>query len=96
MTLNYACLVGRIKLALYDDRDESPDRRRGCSRSSSARTTTALVIIPPGRLERLQGHDAIRMRSSPTAAPTRTIPARSERLDPFENDIPYDWAIRHH
>ena len=23
-------------------------------------------------------------------------PTRSERLDPFVNDLPYDWAIRNH
>jgi hypothetical protein len=23
-------------------------------------------------------------------------PSRSERLDPFQNHIPYDWAVRHH
>jgi dTDP-4-dehydrorhamnose 3,5-epimerase len=23
-------------------------------------------------------------------------PKRSIRLDPFDNDIPYDWAIRQH
>jgi dTDP-4-dehydrorhamnose 3,5-epimerase len=22
-------------------------------------------------------------------------PRRSERVDPFENEIPYDWAIKH-
>jgi dTDP-4-dehydrorhamnose 3,5-epimerase len=26
MTLNYACIWGRIKLVLYDDRAESPTR----------------------------------------------------------------------
>jgi dTDP-4-dehydrorhamnose 3,5-epimerase len=23
-------------------------------------------------------------------------PSLSTRLDPFDNDIPYDWALRHH
>ncbi len=23
-------------------------------------------------------------------------PARSRRLDPFDNEIPYDWSVRQH
>ena len=39
MTLNYACIDGRIKLVLYDER-EAPRRGARSSRSSWAPTTT--------------------------------------------------------
>ena len=46
MTLNYACVSGRVKLVLYDD---ARARRRAASswRSSSGRTNYSLVVIPP-------------------------------------------------
>ena len=47
MTLNYACIFGRIKLVLYDDRPDSPTAGT-LSSSSSARTTTRWSSIPPG------------------------------------------------
>ena len=34
---------------------------------------------------------ARRMSEGPTHDP-----ARSERLDPFDNHIPYDWNVRQH
>ncbi len=39
MTLNYACVAGRIKLALFDDREGS-STTAPCRRSSSGPTTT--------------------------------------------------------
>ena len=46
MTLNYACIAGRIKLVLYDDRLDSPTRGSSSS-ASSAQTTTPLWSSRP-------------------------------------------------
>ena len=76
MTLNYACIFGRIKLVLYDDRPGS----------ATAGTLQELFLGPdhyvlvddrPRDLDGLQGHERSRTRSSPTAA--RTLTTRRER-----------------
>lgn len=94
MTLNYACIFGRIKLVLYDDRPGSatvgtlqelflgPDQY-------------VLVTIPPGIWTGFKG------MTEPQAIVANCCthphdPARTERLDPFDNDIPYGWAVRQH
>lgn len=94
MTLNYACIFGRIKLVLYDDRPGSatvgtlqelflgPDQY-------------VLVTIPPGIWTGFKG------MTEPQAIVANCCthphdPARTERLDPFDNHIPYGWAVRQH
>jgi dTDP-4-dehydrorhamnose 3,5-epimerase len=53
MTLNYACVFGRIKLVVYDDRPESPTGGT-VEDFSSARTTTRWSSSRPTS-DRLQG-----------------------------------------
>jgi dTDP-4-dehydrorhamnose 3,5-epimerase len=94
MTLNYACVFGRVKLVLYDDRLDS----------ASAGTVIevflgpddhSLVTIAPGIWTGFKG------LSQPFALIANCCththdPSRTTRLDPFDNDIPYDWGVRHH
>ena len=47
MTLNYACISGRIKLVLYDDRAESPTRG-GLIERFLGPDDYSLAVIPPG------------------------------------------------
>ena len=47
MTLNYACIYGRVKLALYDERDGSPTRGV-VQEVFLGPDNHALVVIPPG------------------------------------------------
>jgi dTDP-4-dehydrorhamnose 3,5-epimerase len=94
MTLNYACIHGRVKLVLYDDREESPTRRE-LMELFLGPDHHALVVIPPGIWTGLKG------MSSPFALVANCAtrphdPALTTRLDPFDNDIPYDWEVRHH
>jgi dTDP-4-dehydrorhamnose 3,5-epimerase len=94
MTLNYACIHGRVKLVLYDDREQSPTRR-ALMELFLGPDHHALVVIPPGIWTGLKG------MSSPFALVANCAthphdPALTTRLDPFDNDIPYDWAVRHH
>jgi dTDP-4-dehydrorhamnose 3,5-epimerase len=94
MTLNYACVFGRVKLVVYDDRPHS----------TTAGTVLevflgpddySLVTIGPGIWSGFKG------MSEPFAIIANCCthphdPSRTTRVDPFENDIPYDWAVRQH
>lgn len=94
MTLNYACVHGRIKLVLYDDRDGSPTKG-AIQEVFLGPDDYALVVIPPGIWNGFKG------MSEPYAIVANCCthphdPSRSSRLDPFDNPIPYDWAARSH
>lgn len=47
MTLNYACIFGRIKLVLFDDRNDSPTRGV-LQEIFLGPDNHSLVVIPPG------------------------------------------------
>jgi dTDP-4-dehydrorhamnose 3,5-epimerase len=92
MTLNYACIWGRIKLVLYDDRPGSP----------SHGTTTehflgiddySLVVIPPQVWTGFKGMSEVSIVANCATHPHD--PARTERIDPSSDRIPYDWAVKH-
>jgi dTDP-4-dehydrorhamnose 3,5-epimerase len=94
MTLNYACIFGRIKLVLYDDREESPTRG-ALQEIFLGPDNHSLAVIPPGVLNGFKG------MSDPFAIVANCCthphdPSRTVRVDPFDNDIPYDWALRQH
>jgi len=94
MTLNYACLYGRIKLVLYDDRPGSPTLGE-IQEVFLGPDAYALVVIPPEVWNGFKG------MSDPYAIVANCCtephdPARSTRLDPFKNTIPYDWTVREH
>jgi dTDP-4-dehydrorhamnose 3,5-epimerase len=94
MTLNYACIFGRVKLALYDDRDGSPTAGAVLERFLGP-DDHSLVVIPPGVWAGMKG------MSEPFALVANCAthphdPSRTTRLDPFANDIPYDWGVHHH
>lgn len=94
MTLHYACVFGRIKLVMFDDRDGSPSRSK-LMEVFLGPDQHALVIIPPGVWNGFKG------MTDPHAIVANCCshphdPSRSDRLDPFKNDIPYDWAVRCH
>lgn len=94
MTLNYACIHGRIKLVIYDERDDSPTKGE-LMEIFLGPDNHSLVIIPPEVWNGFKGlgtHSAI-VANCCTEAHDQS---RSERRDPFDNDIPYDWAVRQH
>lgn len=94
MTLNYACVHGRIKLVVHDDRDGSPSK--GATQEIFLGPDDySLAIIPPGVWNGFKG------MSDPYAIVANCCthphdPTRSDRLDPFDNPIPYDWDVRNH
>jgi dTDP-4-dehydrorhamnose 3,5-epimerase len=94
MTLNYACVYGRVKVALYDERPDSPTVG-ALQEIFIGPDDYSLVLIPPGIWNGFKG------MSDPYAIVANCCshphdPSLTTRLDPFENHIPYDWAIKHH
>jgi dTDP-4-dehydrorhamnose 3,5-epimerase len=92
MVLNYACVWGRIKLVLFDDRAGSPTEAE-LMEVFLGPDDYSLVIIPPGVWNGFKGMGEVSIVANCASLPHD--PSRSDRLDPFDNDIPYDWAVRH-
>ena len=93
MTLNYAVPVGMIKLVCYDDREGCPTRGNVVE-LHVGELDYCLVTIPPLVWNGFKGVGT----TTALVANCATIPHRPdeiERLDPFDNDIPYDWSLRH-
>lgn len=93
MVLNYVCVVGRIKIALYDDRDGSPTKGEMMEVFIGS-DKYALVQIPTlvwNGFKVVGGQMAI----VANCATAPHDPSGSDRLDPFENHIPYDWTVKH-
>jgi len=93
MTLNYACVFGRIKLVLFDERQDSASRGE-LQEIFLGPDNYALAIIPPGVWSGFKG------MSEPLAIVANCCthphdPSLSTRLDPLDNHIPYDWAVHH-
>jgi dTDP-4-dehydrorhamnose 3,5-epimerase len=93
MTLNYAVPVGMVKLVCYDDRTDSTTRGE-VQELNIGEMNYALVTIPPGVWNGFKGEGA----EPALVANCATIPHdpdEIDRVDPFENEIPYDWALKH-
>lgn len=93
MTLNYAVPSGRIKLVLFDDRDDSPTRGE-LQEIFTGEDAYALVTVPPGIWNGFKG-----VGTTPAiVANCATVPHDPDeivRLDPFSAKIPYRWDLRH-
>jgi dTDP-4-dehydrorhamnose 3,5-epimerase len=93
MTLNYACVYGRIKLVLYDDRAGSTTKGE-LMELFLGPDSYQLVQIPPKVWNGFKGtgdHHAI----VANCATHPHDPTQTERLDPFDTRIPYDWGVKH-
>ena len=93
MTLNYACIFGRIKLVIYDERETSLTKGT-LMEIFLGPDNYSLAVIPPGVWNGFKG------MSKPYAIVANCCtrphdPALSTRLDPFNNHIPYEWEVRH-
>ncbi|WP_094228677.1 dTDP-4-dehydrorhamnose 3,5-epimerase family protein [Methanolobus psychrotolerans] len=92
MTLNYAVVSGSIKLVLYDDREGSQTKGE-VQEIYLGRENYKLVTIPPMVWNGFKGIGT----ESSIVANCSTIPHdpdEIERMDPFENDIPYNWELK--
>ena len=93
MTLNYAVVVGMIKLVLYDDRPRSRTKGR-IQEIFLGGLNYALVVIPPKVWNGFKGIG----QTPAIVANCATIPHDPReivRLDPMHNPIPYDWDLKH-
>lgn len=93
MTLNNCCIVGMIKLVLYDSRPDSPTNGN-LMELFIGEDNYCLVQIPPGVTN---GYKAYGSKMA-MLANCATMPHDKEELiyiDPFKNDIPYDWSLKH-
>lgn len=92
MTLNYAVISGIIKLVLYDDREGSPTKGE-IQEIFLGRENYKLVTIPPMVWNGFKGVGT----EAAIVANCATIPhdpGEIERMDPFNNSIPYNWELK--
>lgn len=89
MTLNFAVVVGMIKLVLYDPRSSSSTRGQ-VQVIFAGEQNYVRVKIPPGIYTGFKGIGT----GQAIVANCATLPhdpQESRRLDPFSEEIPYDW-----
>jgi dTDP-4-dehydrorhamnose 3,5-epimerase len=89
MTLNYACIWGRVKLVVFDDREDSPS----CGQSQEiflGPDDYSLVVIPPRLWNGFKGMAEVSVMAN--CCTHEHDPRRSERVDPHSAAIPYDWS----
>lgn len=91
-TDNVACIQGMIKLALYDAREKSPTYKE-VNEFYLGIHNPLLVQIPA---EIYHGwmcvsHEEAIVVNIPTEPYDHQHPDE-QRLDPYQNDIPYDWS----
>ncbi len=92
MDPNYVCVVGRIKMVLYDAREGSPSKGE-LMEIFIGPENYQRVHVPHGVWNGFKGvsSEPALVANCATAAHD---PAEIERLDPFSKTIPYDWAIK--
>lgn len=89
VTVNFACIYGRVKLVLYDERDCS-STKGGLMELWLGEDNYSLVLVPPGVWNGFQGlTDPFAILANCATEPHD--PAEIRRLDPRQNHIPYTW-----
>lgn len=89
VTVNYACVHGRVKVVLWDGREDSATGG-GLMEIFLGPDNHSLVVIPPGVWNGFQG------RSSPRAIVANCAtephdPGEFRRLPPDDPAVPYEW-----
>ena len=92
-TDNFTIVKGMMKVALYDDRPDSPTRGE-VNEFTMGELNPLLITIPPGVLHGMKavGNSPGYLVNCPTE-PYRHDEPDEFRVDPHDNDIPYDWAL---
>ena len=93
MTLNYAVILGMVKLVLYDQRQESKSYKE-IQEVFLGEDNYQLVQIPPGIVN---GYKGIGTKPAVVAncATLPYDPNEVTRIDPYTVAIPYNWEIQH-
>ena len=93
MTVNNAVVSGRAKLVMYDLREDSPTRGE-LQEVFFGEDNYVLVQIPPGIANGYKAYGN-RMVVLANCASEPHDPDEMIRISPTDNDIPYDWSLRH-
>jgi dTDP-4-dehydrorhamnose 3,5-epimerase len=93
MVLNYAVVVGHIKMVLYDDRADSPTKGE-LMELFIGESNYQLVTVPPLVWNGFKGTGTT-MALVANCASIPHDPTEIERLDPFSDKIPYSWDLKH-
>jgi len=93
MTINYAVVLGNIKLVLFDQRTASATKGE-LQEVCFGQINYQLVRVPPGVVNgftALGGEKAI----VANCADIPHDPGEITRIDPFTASIPYNWTLKH-
>jgi dTDP-4-dehydrorhamnose 3,5-epimerase len=93
---DHFCVVkGMMKVALYDARESSPTHGE-VNEFFLGEDSPLLLVIPPGVYHGMKaiGTEQAYLVNCPTE-PYNHAESDECRIDPFENDIPYDWRLKH-
>ena len=93
-TDHFICVAGMAKVVLYDRREESTTHGEVNEFFMGVRNNI-LVTIPPGVLHGMKGTgtETAMIVNIPTHTYKYDDPDEF-RVDPHDNDIPYDWAAQ--
>jgi dTDP-4-dehydrorhamnose 3,5-epimerase len=93
LELNYICLLGMIKLVLYDLRPQSASRG-ALQEVFYGEDHYCLVHVPPGVANASQGISAPFALMCNVASHPHDPSRVYRRIDPHSGEIPYDWRRR--
>jgi dTDP-4-dehydrorhamnose 3,5-epimerase len=93
MTVNNAVISGHAKLVMYDMRKDSPTFGE-IQEVFFGEDNYVLIQIPPGIANGYKAYGD-KMVILANCATESHDPDELVRIDPVENDIPYDWALKH-
>jgi len=93
MTLNYAVPFGKIKLVLYDGREDSPTYKK-LQEIYLGPENYFLVTIPPFVWNGFKGVAQLPSIVA-NCSDIPHSPTEIERMDPLTDKIPYKWEIKH-
>lgn len=90
----FTCVKGMAKVVLYDGRENSPTKGE-VNEFFIGEKNPSLIVIPPGVMHGFKaiGNEACYIINCPTEVYKYDEPDEY-RVDPFDNDIPYDWGIK--
>ena len=93
MTVNNAIVSGRAKLVIYDPRENSKTKGN-LMEIFLGEDNYKLVQIPPGLANGYKSFgDKLTILANCANLPHD--PDEMIKIDPFDNDIPYDWGLKH-
>ena len=93
MMLHYACVHGRVKCVVFDDRETSATRG-GLMEVFLGPDSYNMLVVPPELWNGFKGLADISLVAN--ACTHAHDPTRSDRKDPYTSSIPYDWARKDH